>query len=94
MDACSDQALAFAISNGVQNAAAIKRRVADEIADAKMKRDQELAASQSAAFTGSLLLSMAGILPAGLPLANELLSCRMHVLSEASNPPVMQQVPT
>lgn len=78
MDACSDQALAFAISNGVQNAA-MKRRVADEIADAKKKRDQELAASQSAAFTGSFLLSMAGTLIVGSPLAIELLSRRMHV---------------
>jgi hypothetical protein len=60
MQACSDQALAFAISNGAHTSA-MKQRIDDQIAELKWDQEQELAASESAAFAGSLLLSMAGI---------------------------------
>ena len=63
MQACSDQALAFAISNGAHTSA-MKQRIDDQIAELKWDQEQELAASESAAFAGSLLLSMAGIIKA------------------------------
>jgi hypothetical protein len=62
LGACSDQALAFAISSGTQSAS-IKQRVSEQLAESRRVQDQQQAASENAALAGSLLLSLAGMQP-------------------------------
>jgi len=59
IQACSDQALAFAISSGSQKDS-IKKKVEENLSSARRIRRQGLEKSESAALSGSLLLSFAG----------------------------------
>ena len=59
IQACSDQALAFAISSGSQKDS-IKKKVEENLSSARCIRRQGLEESESAALSGSLLLSFAG----------------------------------